>query len=298
MKGIPFCSHLAIICVSLSKPCLERLEKTSKFIHKSRNNGIDFALLTKTTMFFMCSNSSGWRKAVNSSRVAAKSPSRSAVLNRLSSLGSIFLKLCWSVASWNSSGFSANESRWSQKCFPLKHTNQTKLFKSRNKRVYCQNNCCSKWNFSSLWSFKFRGQVLGLIFKGDSSRGKFLSKPSVAIQINRFCSIVYYPSQIFFICLYKHHLGSSWGRLNSQNFSSSLGISTIHTTFQFQEEQTKETWFQKVADWLKLSQRYASAAGNLTIIFSLKQWHFFRVFSGIKGMVFDIIFKIGSLNWL
>lgn len=205
-KAPPSVPYLAITCVSFSKPCLERLEKPSKFIHTSRNNGIDFILLTKTTMFFMCSNSSGWRKAVNSSRVAAKSPSRSAVLKRLSSLGSIFLKLCWSVASWNSSGFSANESRWSQKCSPLKHTSKTKLFKSRNKKVYCQNSCCSKWKFSSPRGFKFRGQVLGLIFKDDNSRGKFLSKPSVTIQNNGFCTIVYYPSQIFFICLYKHHL--------------------------------------------------------------------------------------------
>lgn len=151
------------MCVPLSKPCLQRLEKPWKSIHKSRNSGINFALLTKTTMFFMCSNSSGWRKAVNSSRVAAKSPSTSAVLNRLSSLGSIFLKLCWSVPSWNSSGFSANESRWSQKCFPLKRTSKTKLFEFINKKAYCQNGC-SKWKFSSPWSLKFRGQILGLIF--------------------------------------------------------------------------------------------------------------------------------------
>lgn len=52
----------------------------------------------------MCSNSSGWRKAVNSSRSAAKSPLISATLNLRSSRGSIFLKLNWSVASSNSSG--------------------------------------------------------------------------------------------------------------------------------------------------------------------------------------------------
>lgn len=57
----------------------------------------------------MCSNSSGWRKAVNSSRSAAKSPLISATLNLRSSRGSIFLKLNWSVASSNSSGLAG---RW------------------------------------------------------------------------------------------------------------------------------------------------------------------------------------------
>lgn len=52
----------------------------------------------------MCSNSSGWRKEVNSSRSAARSPFRSALLNLRSSRGSIFLKLNWSVASSNSCG--------------------------------------------------------------------------------------------------------------------------------------------------------------------------------------------------
>lgn len=41
---------------------------------------------------------------MNSSLSAARSLSRSALLNRLSSRGSIFLKLNWSVASSNSSG--------------------------------------------------------------------------------------------------------------------------------------------------------------------------------------------------
>lgn len=289
--------HVATMCVSFSKPCLERLEKPSKLIHTSRNNGIDFALLTKTTMFFMCSNSSGWRKAVNSSRVAAMSPSRSAVLKRLSSLGSIFLKLCWSVASWNSSGFSANESRWSQKRSPLKHTRKTKLFESRNKKVYCQNSCCSKWKFSPPGGFKFRGQVLGLIFKDDNKGVNFWASLLSQSRIMDFAVLYIIPHRFFFYLPLQAPL-SIWGRLHSQKFSSSLGINTIHTTFQFQEEQTKETWFQKVTGWLKLPQCYASATGNLTIIFSLKQWHFFRVFSGIKGMVFDIIFLIGSLNWL
>lgn len=63
--------------------------------------------LTKTTISFICSNSSGCRKAVNSSRVAVWSPLRSAALNLLSSRGSIFLKVWWSEESWNSAGFPA-----------------------------------------------------------------------------------------------------------------------------------------------------------------------------------------------
>lgn len=59
----------------------------------------------------MCSNSSGWRKEVNSSRSAARSPFRSAILNLLSSRGSIFLKLNWSVASSNSSGLAGGRNQ-------------------------------------------------------------------------------------------------------------------------------------------------------------------------------------------
>lgn len=65
--------------------------------------------LTRTTISFMCSNSSGWRKEVNSSLSAAASPSKSAFLNRLSSRGSIFLKLNWSVVSSNSSGLAGGQ---------------------------------------------------------------------------------------------------------------------------------------------------------------------------------------------
>ena len=73
----------------------------------------DCGLLTRTTMSFMWSNSSGWRNDVNSSRSDVWSPFTSAAWNRLSSRGSIFRKLNWSVSSSNSSGLAAGtESKW------------------------------------------------------------------------------------------------------------------------------------------------------------------------------------------
>lgn len=82
--------------------------------------------LTRITISLMRSNSSGWRKAVNSSLSAAWSPFRSAVLNLRSSRGSIFLKLNWSVASSNSSGLAKRVNKKKEKknqvtCHMYKH---------------------------------------------------------------------------------------------------------------------------------------------------------------------------------
>lgn len=109
--------------------------------------------------------------------------------------------------------------------------------------------------------------------------------------------IILHRCMVFLICFYKHCLGSIWADFIHRSFILLRNQYDLHNFSVSKSKQTKEKWFQKVADWLKLSNCYTSATGNLTIIFSVKQLHFFRVFSGTKWMVFDVIFKIESLNW-